>query len=243
MAMSLAPARQIVGLMSLRLTGLHRRSLQYLIYGAFIPWLFMTIVGTVTPAADSLRLIAGAGIVSCCFVQLRAPAALFASERLSGVQGLLKNVGAIESTTYLTAFLCGSIALLTIPLGLLIVTAAVRDIGIPGSTAWIIPIFLLSMTLHGLSLIVARSQLGLATVMLITDLIVTTVIVFCPVFYPHEAVPAAIWPLVRFAPPTLAVDAVMQFWRGGAGGWWPTTELAGWATLCLFIGYRRIRIG
>jgi hypothetical protein len=243
MALSLVLARQIFGLMSLRLTGLHRRSMQYLIYGAFIPWLFMTIVSSVTPAADSLRLIAGAGIVSCCFLQLRAPAALFASERLSGVQGLLKNVAAIDATAYLTAFVCGSIALLTISLGLLIVMAAVRDVGVPGSSAWIIPIFLLSITLHGLSLVIARSQLGLATVMLIVDLIVTAIIVFCPIFYRHEAVPAAIWPLVRFAPPTLAADAVMQFWRGSADGWWPTMQLAGWAIVCLFIGYRRIRIG
>jgi ABC-type polysaccharide/polyol phosphate export permease len=168
---------------------------------------------------------------------------LFASERLSGVHGLLKNVAAIESTAYLTAFACGSIALLTIPLGLLIVTAAVRDIGIPGSTAWIIPVFLLSITLHGISLIIARSQLGLATVMLIIDLIVTAIIVFCPIFYRNEAVPATLWPFVRFAPPTLAADAVTQLWRGSAGGWWPTMQLGGWAIVCLFIGYRRIRIG
>ena len=62
-----------------------------------------------------------------------------------------------SSSAYLIAYVCGSIALLTLPLGLLIVMAVVRDIGIPGSAAWIVPVLLLSMTLHGLSLIIARS--------------------------------------------------------------------------------------
>jgi hypothetical protein len=79
--------------------------------------------------------------------------------------------------------------------------------------------------------------------MLIIDLIVTATIVFCPIFYRHEAVPAVIWSFVQLAPPTLAADAVMQLWRGSADGWWPTMQLGGWAMVCLFIGYRHIRIG
>jgi hypothetical protein len=243
MALNGMLARQVTGLLRLRLIGLHRRSLQYIVYGAAIPWLFMTIVAGVTPEADSLRLTVGGGFVSCCFMTLRAPAALFASERLSGVQGLLMGTGGLERSAYLIAHIFGSAALMALPFGVLVGTAAIRDVAMPHSVAWIIPTLLLAATLHGLALVIARSNVGLATVLLAVDLAVTMMIVFCPVFYRSDAVPAAIWPIVQYAPPTLAVDAVMQLWRGNADGWWPTILLAGWAIIFLVIGYRRIRLG
>jgi hypothetical protein len=243
MELSSVLARQVVGLLRLRLIGLHRRSLQYIIYGAVIPWLFMTIVDGVTPAADSLRLMVAGGFVSCCFMMLRAPAALFASERLSGVQRLLTGVGGLERLAYLIAQIFGSAALMVLPFGVLVGTAAIRDVAMPHSAAWILPALLLAATLHGLALVIARRRVGLATVLLAIDLAVTMMIVFCPVFYGSDAVPAAIWPVVQYAPPTLAVDAVVQLWRGSADGWWPTILLAGWAIIFLVIGYRRIRIG
>jgi hypothetical protein len=129
------------------------------------------------------------------------------------------------------------------PAAILIAAAADHGVALPHSAVWIIPVALLAVILHGLALLIACSDLGLTTIFLATDLAVTIMIVFCPIFYAADEVPAALIPIVRYAPPTLAVDAVMAFWRGAVGGWWPTCLLGCWAAGFLAVGYRRIRIG
>jgi ABC-2 type transport system permease protein len=243
MAMNCGRLQPFLGLLRLRLLGLHRSIASHLVYGAVMPWLFLATLGEFAPREDALRLAAAAGILSACFMALRAPAAAFVGERLRGVQALLTGTGGVTSRTYLAVHFLGVVALSTLSFAVLVGAALRSGVAAPHSAGWVVPMVLVVLCLHGLGMWLARSGISLGALLLVVDLTIAALIVLCPLFYAADAVPMLLRPLVSYAPPTLGVQATLAWWQGDAGAFTPTALLAAWAAALMTLGYRGVRVG
>lgn len=241
--MNRAGLRPVLGLLRLRFFGLHRSIAQHLVYGAVMPWLFMATIAEFTPRQDALRLAVASAFLSACFMAMRAPAAAFAGERLRGIQALLVSTGGVTARTYIAVHALGAVALSILPFAVFIAAAVRNDVEAPYSAAWIAPMILLILILHGMGMWLARTGISLSALLLATDLAIAVLVVLCPLVYASDAIPQLLRPLVDYAPPTLGVEAVLKCWHGDESAWGPIGMLALWATGLLVLGYRGLRVG
>jgi len=225
------------GLARLRLRTLLVRLPQRLTHGFVLPLVLIATVRAGAKADDAARLAFAAAFLSACFMMMRAPAAGLTEERVSGVHRLLGAVGGVSPSATIAAHAVGLVAL-AIPPSVLFVAVAFWT-GSPAGAGWPVPLALTYLALNGLGMGFVGPRVSALSLLLITDVTTTALMVFSPLLYPIEAVPAGLATLTRWLPSTAATDATVRLWHGDAAGWAPTVYLAAWALALSIWGYRR----
>lgn len=201
------------------LIGLHLRLgrgalVQHLAQGVAVPLVAAATLAAQADASAHLRLALGTTFFSACFVSFRAPAARLVADANAGTRTLLLAMSGMTPRLYRTSHALEGAAFAVLPLAVLLLAATMLGAEPPASAAWLVPFLMLVFWLQALGTCLGSLRLGTGTLYLATDLGITVMLTFCPVFYGMERVPAAIRPLIALLPPSLGLEAMLAGWHG-----------------------------
>jgi ABC-type multidrug transport system permease subunit len=224
----------VLALVRLRLR-LHRHNGFWLLaYGVLLPGsLSLWAQAHATTAEFSQHVIIGTFVLGIHMLIAKRAAHSVSAERMQGMWALLATTR-VTRREYLAAQLIDLLALVTVPMLGLVVAAFMYPNLTPKTALWLLPTVMSAFWCGATGIaIAARSSRQVAGLMV--NVLVVSMLAFCPLLYPPARVPLDMRAVVDVLPPTVAVNAIVEAWSGAPASTGQLALLACWSIVALLL--------